>query len=170
MRSLLLDNRAKIFFLAQVFLIFPGVVLLLSACMQAFNFGGASGHCSQYTYDNNKQAWVDNSGQIVQCSIVDNNRIYPYVPGQGCDHWRKLFQHDPTVKFAEVPINAGGKSAVAQTYCVKQRYLSKDHSGQVLLIDEGIFCLRSHPTVADSYVFQNCQGVERANPALQKNN
>ncbi len=146
------------------------MLLLLSACGRHFGFGSA-GHCSQYTYSNERQVWIDAAGKRVNCTIVDNNRIFPYYPEKGCDYWREFYQLDETVKFVELPIKIGsGKQIIAQTYCVKQVYINNtDHSGQVLLIDEGIFCFREHPGGGEGYVFTSCTGVKKKAPETETN-
>ena len=112
------------------------LILLLSSCTSGLGLGQAM-HCSQYTYDKGKQIWVDAFGKKVSCNIVDNNNVFPFYPEKGCDYWREFYHFSETVKFVELPIRTGvGKYATAQTYCVKQQYLSLDNSGQVLLIDE----------------------------------
>ena len=154
MRQLLLDS-----------LIF---VFILSSCRS--NLGlGSTAHCSQYTYSKEKQMWVDATGKKASCTIVDNQNIFPFYPEKGCDYWREFYHFQETVKFAEVPIRTGsGKYAAAQTYCVKQQYLSIDNSGQVLLIDEGVFCLKKHTEVEKDYAFASCQGVQKKAPESDK--
>ena len=154
MRSLLFDN----FLILLCF-------LWLASCPN-FDLSGVQ-HCRQYTYNQEQQQWVDSSGQIVSCTIIDNNRIFAYYPEQGCNYLKEFFQTDTTVKFSEVPIRVGSSpSSVVQTYCVKQRYIELDNSGQVLLIDKGLFCLKEHPEKKQEYIFSSCDGVLRK-PASQ---
>ena len=138
------------------------LLLFFSACLP--NITGPAGggaHCSQYSYSESKGAWTDASGKRVNCTIVDRQRIYNYMPSQGCEYWQKFFAGDATVKFVEVPIKSGsGQNTLTQKYCVKQRYVSLDHSGQVMLIDEGIFCFREHSS-KDGYIYSSCDGVQR---------
>ncbi len=137
--------------------------------MKNFGLGESTQHCSLYQYNQENGVWIDSFGQQVTCTIVDNNRIFPYYPGEGCDYWREFYSIDPTVKFAEVPIKVGsGAHAIGQTYCVKQRYISKDNSGQVLLIDEGVFCLRAHPSIEKEWIFSSCEGVQKKNPNAEE--
>ena len=139
-------------------------IFLFSSCS---NFG-LEKHCNQYTYNKKTQVWTDSSGQQVSCTIADNERVFAYFPDRGCDHW-KQFYPDETVQFLKVPIRLGsGEYSVAQTYCVKQRYISKDNSGQVLLIDEGVFCLAEHPEIQKEYVFTSCKGVQRKSQSDEK--
>ncbi len=134
--------------------------LLLASCPN-LNLSGVS-HCRQYTYNQQQQQWVDSSGNIVSCTIIDNNKIFAYFPDQGCNYLKDHFQGDATVKFSEVPIRVGhGPSPIVQTYCVKQRYIELDNSGQVLLIDKGLFCLKESSEKKQEYVFSSCDGVYR---------
>ncbi len=143
----------------------------VSSCMGLGGLGNRVQHCSSYKYNQEKGVWLDATGKQVQCTIVDNNRIFPYFPDKGCDYWREFYNIDPTVKFAEVPIKTGSSATgVGETYCVKQRYISIDNSGQVLLIDEGVFCLREHPTQEKEYMFSSCEGVQKKNPNAKKEN
>ena len=140
-----------------VYLIF---VFLFSSCQGGFGFGNQK-HCSQYTYSEEKKIWVDSSGQEVSCTIADGNRIFDYIPEKGCGYWKELFPDD-TVQFVEVPIRVGsGEHSIAQIYCVKQRYISHDNSGQVLLIDEGVFCFSEHAELENEYVFKSCKDIQR---------
>ena len=149
-------------YLMSSFLIF---LCLFSSCKNNFLLG-VEKHCSQYIYSTEKQAWTDASGQTVSCSIADGNRVFYYLPETGCSHWEQMFSHE-TVKFSVVPVKLGsGKYATAQKYCVKEQYIDIDNSGQVLLIDEGIFCLKKHPGTQDEYVFISCAGIQKK--SLQK--
>ena len=152
MKPLLLDN---FFYLSLLFLI-------LTNC-PSFNAGSGGGHCSQYSWNETTKQWTDALGNPVSCSIADNNKIFPYIPPGGCNHWQEFFQADPTVKFVEVPIRTGA-GPVLQTYCVKQRYVEVDSTGQVLLIDKGTFCLKEHAEQEKEYSFSSCAGVYRENP------
>lgn len=138
--------------------------------MNQFGLGSNIQHCSLYKYNQEKGVWLNSAGQQVRCTIVDNERIFPYYSGgTGCDYWREFYGIDPTVTFAEVPIKVGsGAHAISHIYCVKQRYISVDDSDQVLLIDEGVFCLREHPTVEKEYIFSSCEGVQKKNPNAKK--
>ena len=153
-------------------LLFGNLILLLffTACVPNFTGpGGGKAHCSQYTYSQDKGSWVDSSGNYADCTIVDNNRIFSYFPGKGCDYWREVYALDETVKFNELPIKIGsGKNIRPQTYCVKQQYVSHDNSGQVVLIDGGIFCFREHPEVKGGYSFASCEGVKKKAPEEKK--
>ncbi len=143
------------------------LLLFFSGCLP--NITGQAGgvaHCSQYTYSADKGSWVDSAGKSVNCTIVDRHRIFEYVAGKGCEHWQQHFKGDKTVKFVEVPIKTGsGQNILTQKYCVKQRYVSLDNSGQVMLIDEGIFCFREHAS-KQGYVHSVCEGVKKK--ALEK--
>ena len=133
---------------------------LFSSCNK-FNFGGVK-HCSQYKYSKERKVWVDSFGKAASCTIVDNNRIFAYYPEKGCNYLKDVFHSDDTIKFSEVPIRVGsGEGSVVQTYCIKQVYVNLDHSGKVLLIDEGIFCLTEHSEVKDEYAFTSCEGVKK---------
>ena len=138
------------------------VTFIFSGCPQF----GASGqkHCSQYKYDKKKKAWIDVFGKVVpSCTIVDNQNIFTFYPDKGCDYWRELYNIDKTIQFVELPIKTGsGTGTIVQKYCVKQRYLSLDHSNQVLLIDEGVFCLKE--VAKGEYNFTSCEGVKKKNP------
>lgn len=139
-------------------------ILLFSSCSGNLGLGQVA-HCSQYTYDKGKQIWVNTFGKQVSCTIVDNQNIFPFYPEKGCDYWREFYHFSETVKFVELPIRTGvGQYATAQNYCVKQQYLSIDNSGQVLLIDEGVFCLTKHREVKEDYTFASCQGVQKKAP------
>ena len=155
------------FFMVLFNLIF---IFLFSSCGN--NFGlGVERHCNQYTYNKEKQIWTDLSGQQVSCTIVDNERVFAYYPDQGgCNYWKKFYS-DETIQFLEVPIRLGsGEYSIAQKYCVKQRYISTDNSDQVLLIDEGVFCLAEHPDpeIQKEYVFTSCEGVQRKSQDSKK--
>ena len=123
--------------------------------------GGGGGHCSQYKLNETTNQWTDALGNPVSCSIADNNKIFPYYPGTGCDTWREFFKTDPTVRFVEIPIKVGSQT-LSQIYCVKEQYVEKDNSGQVLLLDQGAFCLKEYDK--KEYVFSSCKGVYRKNP------
>ena len=136
--------------------------LFLTHCPSSFNTGGGGQHCKQYNYNKDKKQWVDALGNAVNCSIVDNNKIFPYLPDTGCKHWQETFKADTTVKFVEIPIRVDHNQGVLlQTYCVKQRYVELDNSGQVLLIDKGAFCLKENEDQEKEYVFASCDGVYR---------
>ena len=65
-------------------------------------------------------------------------------------------------KISEIPVRLGsGESATVERYCVKQTYVSVDHSGQVLLIDDGVFCLVESESGEGEYSFTSCKGVKR---------
>ena len=139
-------------------------IMLLPSCTSNLGLGQVM-HCSQYNYDKVKQTWVDTFGKKVSCTIVDNKDIFPFYPEKGCDYWREFYHFSETVTFVELPIRRGmGKYATAQTYCIKQEYLSIDNSGQVLLINEGVFCLKKHTEVKEEYTFASCQGVQKKAP------
>ncbi len=159
MKQLLSDNY-RLFTYSVVCLIF---VFLFSSCPGGFGTG-SSQHCSMYKYDDQKKIWVDSLGKEVSCTIADNNRIFEYLPGKGCGFWKELYPDD-TVQFVEMPIRLGsGAHSIARMYCVKQRYVSHDNTGQVLLIDEGVFCFTEHPEVKGEYLFKSCEGVQRKRP------
>ena len=141
------------------------IVIIFSGCPN-FNFFNEK-HCSQYKYDQNKNIWIDAFGKTVtSCTIVDNQKIFPFYPDKGCDYWREFYNIDPSVKFVELIIKTGsGQQATAKQYCIKQRYLSTDHSDQVVLIDEGAFCLKE--TSNKEYTFTTCEGVKKKNPKQQ---
>jgi hypothetical protein len=140
-------------------------VSLFSSCLGGGGFGlGNQQHCSLYKYDEQKKIWVDSSGKEASCTIADNNRIFDYIPEKGCSFWTEFYQED-TVQFVEMPIRIGsGTHSIAQMYCVKQRYISHDNTGQVLLLDEGVFCFTEHPEVKGEYLFKSCEGVQRKRP------
>ena len=150
MKSSLLGNLFLLFLLSPYLL----------GCPAGLKAGGSQ-NCSQYSYNDQTRSWVDALGNPVSCSIADNKKIFPYLPESGCDHWRETFQADPTVKFVEIPIAVGSGQGILQTYCVKQRYISIDSSGQVLLIDEGHFCLRENKDREKEYFMASCAGVYR---------
>lgn len=144
------------FYILNLILFF--CIFLLSACNN-FNFGLK--HCSQYTYSKDKKSWIDSAGKPVSCTIIDNNRIFFYDPVSGCEHVKKLFPQK-VFKITELPIRVGsGESAIVQRYCVKQSYISLDNTGQVLLIDEGVFCLAESQVEKDEYSFTSCKGVKK---------
>ena len=144
--------------------------LCLTNCPSLNQGGGGRGrHCSQYTLNDRTKQWTDALGNPVSCSIADNNKIFPYLPDTGCDTWKEFFKADPTVRFVEIPIRVGSSSQnLLQTYCVKQQYVELDNSGQVLLLDQGSFCLKKYAEKEKEYVFSNCAGVYRKNPNSQK--
>ena len=149
------------FYILNLILFFCAFVL--SACN---NFNLGLKHCSQYTYSKDKKTWVDSSGKPVSCSIIDNKRIFYYDPASGCEHVKKLFPQK-VFKISEIPIRVGsGESAAVQRYCVKQSYISLDHSGQVLLIDEGIFCLAE--SEEEEYSFTSCKGVKKKSSQIEE--
>jgi len=158
-----LKSKVLILKVFQYFVLFVAFFTLLSSC---HNFiGGAVNtqkNCRLYQYDPEKNIFMDSSGNPVLCSIVDNERIFDYHPQLKCDPWIKHFQSDPTVTFNEIPIKIGvGDSAIVTKYCVKQRYIGLDNTGQVLLIDEGAFCLQE-TSVKQEFQFSSCEGVTRA--------
>ena len=152
----------KLNFYIRSSLIFLFVVFMFSGCPN-FNLAGQK-HCSQYKYDKNRNIWIDAFGKAVSsCTIADGQNIFTFFPDKGCDYWREAYNIDKTVQFVELPIKTGsGQHATVQKYCVKQRYLSLDHSNQVVLIDEGVFCLKE--VAKDEYNFTSCEGVKKKNP------
>ena len=131
-------------------------LIFLFGCGQLL--GGGAGHCSQYKYDEDEETWVDAFNKPVNCTLADNQRFFEYMPGQGCKFWKEQYQMDDTVTFKEMVVRSGKKgSALGRKYCVLQRYISRDDSGQVLLIDEGAFCFTAHPTMKNNYIFTTCK-------------
>ena len=149
MNPLLLD---KFFCLSLLF-------YTLTSC-PSFNAGSGGGHCRHYSYNETTKQWTDTLGNPVSCSIADNINIFPYFSEEGCSHWQEFF---PTVEFMKVPIRTG-TGPLLQIYCVKQGYVEVDSTGQVLLIDKGVFCLKEHAEQEKEYSFSNCAGVYRKNP------
>lgn len=143
-------------------LIHLGFLFLLSSCQRGgFGLGGTR-HCSQYTYSEERRTWVDSSGREAFCTIADGDRVFEYLPGEGCSYLKDLFPDDGITQFVKMPIRIGsGEYSIAQMYCVKQRYIGHDNTGQVLLIDEGVFCFTEHDEVKGEYVFKSCKGVQR---------
>ena len=160
----LLSGNYYLFTYSVIYLIF---VFLFSSCLGGGGFGlglGGLQHCSLYKYDEQKKIWVDSSGKEAACTIADNKRIFEYIPEKGCGYWKEFYP-DETLQFVEMPIRVGsGTHAIAQMYCVKQRYISHDNTGQVLLLDEGVFCFTEHPEVKGEYLFKSCEGVQRKRP------
>ena len=140
-------------------LIFSIMICCLSACMGVLPLGGGSdGHCSQYQFDSKKQSWVNDQDQSVKCTIADGKRIFNYIPGEGCNLWKEMYGSDESVVISDFVIQTG---TTARKYCVLQRYLEIDNSGQVLILGE-TYCLKQMGQ--DTYSFSSCEGVERKNP------
>lgn len=134
--------------------------ICLSGCKGILS--GSAGPCSQYKYDSDQQTWVDALNKPVSCSLADNKRFFEYIPGQGCNFWKEQFQLDETVDFREMIVRTGQSgSSIGRKYCVLQRYIARDKSGQVLLVDDGAFCFAAHPTIENNYVFTNCENADR---------
>ena len=132
--------------------------MCLSSCRGVFS--GSAGPCSQYKYSSDQQNWVDAFNKPVLCSLADNKRFFEYIPDQGCDFWKEQYQMDDTVDFREMIIRTGKTgSSMGRKYCVLQRYIARDKSGQVLLIDDGAFCFVAHPEIKDNYVFTTCESA-----------
>ena len=110
-------------------------VFLTSACNR---FSHKNTSCSLYTYNEQTKSWVDSAGRPAICSIADGKRIFNWIPPKGCQHWVDMFAIDTSAKVSEIVIRTGD---VAKKYCVLQRYISLNDSGQVLVIG-GEYCLR----------------------------
>ncbi len=148
----------------KYFLLFSFGVFCLFSCRQSL-FSGVQ-HCKNYNFDADKKTFVNSANQPVVCTLADNVRIFEYMPGEGCAYWRQSFQVNETVKFAEMAIQLGsGDNGVARKYCVLQRYIEHDNSGQVLLVGDqkGVFCFTS-PKNDQTYTYSLCNNVYRRKP------
>ena len=128
---------------------------VLNGCQGA---GGISSqHCSRYEYNEQINSWVDFSGQPAFCTISDNEKIFDYIPGQGCSYWQEFHAHDPTFHIQEMVFQLGPpETRVAQRYCVVQRYIRQDSTGQVIGIDNA-YCVRPiDPNDKDNLMFVPC--------------
>ncbi len=127
-------------------------------------FGGNQ-TCKGYKYDAEKQSFVDTFNQPVNCSLADNFRIFEYLPDKGCSFWREHFKVDETMRFVEMVIRSGPQgTSIAKKYCVLQRYIEHDKTGQVMLInttDGGAYCFKAHSEVDDNYIVHTCDDVKR---------
>lgn len=142
------------------------LIITLSLLVYLPNCGrfisGSLGNCSQYKYDSQKETWVDTFNQPVSCTLADNKRFFEYIPDQGCNFWKEQFQMNDTVDFREMVIRTGKSgSSIGRKYCVLQRYIARDKSGLVLLIDDGAFCFTEHSKIQNNYVFTTCKNVEK---------
>ena len=148
--------------LKKINLLIPMVLIItccLSACMGIGSMGGgADGHCSQYQFDSKKQTWVNAQDQPVVCTIVDGERIFNYIPGEGCNLWKQMYEADDSAVISDIIIQTG---ATAKKYCVLQRYFEIDNSGQVLILG-GSYCFKQ--AGQGTYTFASCEGVQRKNP------